>query len=107
MAKPEKVTSLTQLSLARIKKKVKMFAGGNSERTLRDLAVDIINESGESYQDIAEGTYLHPKTIQNLAEDKTTNPHHETLTRLFQYFNVKLTGTFENVKPLYRNKPKT
>lgn len=99
--------TLTSLTVARIQKKVKMMCCGNSSRTPRDFIVDVINNSGEDYNTIAEGCFLAPITVKNLAEEITQNPQHETLHRLFIYFGIKLTGEFEAVKPSYRNKPKS
>lgn len=106
MAEASKANSLTSLSLARIKKKVKMYFGGNSNRDEKDFLADVINNSGESFEDIAADCYLHKKTIENLASGKTQNPQHETLTRLNRHFGIRFEGSFENIKPLYRNKPK-
>lgn len=102
-----KAINLTEISLARIKKKIKMFYGGNSNRDERDFLVDVINNSEETFEDIAADCFLHKKTIQNLAEGKTQNPQHETMKRISRHFGIKFEAKFENMKPLYRNKPKT
>ena len=101
-----KEQELVTLSIARIKKKVKMHCCGNSNRTLKDFVVDVINNSGESYADIAAECHLHTQTVKNLAEEKTQNPQHETINRIVMHFQIRLDGSFESVKAQYRNKPK-
>lgn len=97
---------ITDIIAARIQKKVKMFALGNTHRGLREFAMDVINNSNEQPEDIAAECFLCKQTVVNLSEGKTLKPHTETLERIFRHFGIRLEGSFEQMKPAYRNKPK-
>ena len=63
---------------------INMRALGNTTRSLRDVAVDLINAS--------------KSTIKNLAEDKTKNPQLQTGERIIKFFDGRVDLTGEVVK---------
>lgn len=90
----------------RVHKRVQLTALGNSTRSMRDVAVDLINESKQDWSDIAEGTYLSKSTIKKLATDQTRFPRIDTLERIFTYFSCSVTFNEANITPKYDNRPK-
>jgi len=86
--------------------KVKLISGGNSNRKRKNVLIDMIHQSGESYKDIAAGAYLAARTVRNLAEEVTQNPQSETEERLLAYFQTEMIYEGVVLKPNYRNKPK-
>lgn len=97
---------ITDMLRARILKHVKLHALGNSHRTLRDIAVDLINQSGMDHAEIATGCFLCTQTITNLAEDITQHPQTDTLQRIFRFFNFKVTLQDEYISDAYQNQEK-
>ena len=91
----------------RISKKVATNFGGNRKRTMRDVAVDLINASKEDWKDIADGCYLAKSTVANLAKDKTQFPRYDTIERVFKYFQYEARLGKVTVKSQYDNQPKT
>ena len=106
MSNSAQVIQITDMMRARILKHVKLHALGNSNRTMRDIAVDLINQSGLDHADIATGCFLCKQTITNLAEDITLYPQTDTLQRIFRFFNFKVTLQEEVISAAYRNKEK-
>ena len=92
---------------ASVHDKVKMYALGNTTRSLKDLAIDLINASGKSYKEIAEITYLNHVTIANLAEEKTRWPRADTLERIMVAFDVSVTACGYKVEKKYKPRPKS
>jgi hypothetical protein len=86
---------------------VAMRALGNSNRSLRDVAVDLINASNMDWEDIADGCYLCKGTIGNLAQDITLNPQLQTVERVMKFFDCRVDLTGEIVKGPNLLKPKT
>lgn len=82
----------------KIKAEVQLRALGNSNRSLRDIAVDLINASNLDWETIAEGTYLCKSTIGNLAKDITQNPQLQTVERVIKFFDCRVDLTGELVK---------
>lgn len=94
-----------------LSKKVQMAALGNSDRSLKIWAVDLINASAETgkepnYRHIADRCYLHPTTVKNLATQKTRNPQTETVERVLRHFGVRLKGDLVTIHARYEPKPK-
>lgn len=77
---------------------INMRALGNSTRSLRDVAVDLINASGMDWEDIADGTYLCKGTIANLAQDITRNPQLQTVERVMKFFDCRVDMVGEVIK---------
>lgn len=97
---------ISDLLRKKISRHVKLYALGNSNRSMRDIAVDLINQSNLDHQTIAEGCFLCTQTIRKLAEDITEHPHTETLERIFRFFNFKVQLHEEALQSSYQNKPK-
>lgn len=89
-----------------ITSRVHLAAGGNTNRTPKDLAIDLIHASGEDYAKIAEGTFLCKATVQRLAEEVTQRPQDETITRVNRYFGVRYDVSLTKVTSAYQNQPK-
>ena len=87
--------------------KVKLRALGNSNRSLRDVAVDLINASNMHWEDIADGCYLCASTIGNLAKDITQNPQLQTVERVIKFFDCRVDINGEIVKGPNLLQPKT
>ena len=79
---------------------------GNSNRKMKDVAVDLINASKMDYKDIAGMCYLCKSTIANLASGKTKNPQSETIERIFRAFEYQLDMKAVRLSAKYNNKPK-
>lgn len=77
---------------------VTLSALGNSNRSLRDVAVDFINASELDWQDIADGTFLCKGTIGKLAQDITQKPQLETVERILKFFDCRVDMRGEIVK---------
>jgi transcriptional regulator with XRE-family HTH domain len=85
---------------------VALTALGNSTRTLRDVAIDLIHASGWKYKVIAEETFLTPSTIKNLASGKTIRPQAETIERIFRAFEYQLDMKAVKLNAKYANRAK-
>ena len=83
---------------AKIAGNVQMRALGNSNRSLRDVAVDLINASDMFWEDIADGAFLCKSTIGNLAKDITKNPQLQTVERVIKFFDCRVDINGEIVK---------
>ena len=83
-----------------------LSAIGNSNRTSRELAVDLINASGQSWAFIANGAMLSKSTVKNLATEKTKRPQSETTDRIIRYFNYGINLKPTMIKFEFENKPK-
>ena len=75
---------------AKITANVALSALGNSNRSMRDVAVDLINASGLDWDVIADGCYLCKGTIGNLAQDITQNPQLQTVERVMKFFDCRV-----------------
>ena len=91
----------------KIASNIRLRALGNSNRSLRDVAVDLINESGLYWEDIADGCYLCKGTIGNLAKDITQNPQLQTVERVIKFFDYRVDINGEIVKGVNLLQPKT
>lgn len=91
----------------KIASNVQLRALGNSNRSLRDVCIDLINASALDWKEIAEGTYLAKSTIANLAKEKTLYPQLETVERIMKFFDCRVDLSGEVVKGRNLLKPKT
>lgn len=96
----------TELLKAHVKKRVNLSAGGNSERKMKNVAIDLINESNLDHSVIAAGCYLCTQTITNLADETTRNPQSETIERIFKFFEMSVNLKGVAIKNKYLNQPK-
>jgi len=78
-----------------IKNNVALKFGGDDKRTMKDLAVDLINASKLSWKEVADGCYLGSTTVKNLATEKTRYPRFDTIERVFKFFEYEA-----NLKPV-------
>lgn len=85
---------------------VSLMALGNSNRKMKDVAIDLIHASGMDYKDIADKCYLCKSTIVNLASERTENPQSETIERIFRAFEYQLNMKAVQLNAKYANKPK-
>lgn len=97
--------SPTDILRSRILKNVNLTAGGNSNRELRELCIDLINASNIDHEDIAAGCCLCKQTITNLADEKTY-PMGDTMNRIIKYFEFEINLNAVDIKAAFRNKPK-
>lgn len=97
-----KVVSLRE----RFQSKVPLQAIGNSKRTMRDVAIDLIHASGQHWSVFAAGCFLSPATIKNLATGKTIHPRYDTIERIFRYCEMSMTLEYEALNSKFRNVPK-
>lgn len=89
-------------------KKINMSALGNSNRTLKDLTVDVIHASGLGYKEIAQKAYLHPTTVEKLAEEITKFPRIDTCERILKCFLFDIQATaMKAIDTKYLPTPKT
>jgi len=88
--------------------RIKNVALGNSQRGLKEVASDLLNELGrDSIKYIEQGTYLSRGTIERVMEcESLYRPQAETLERIFKYCNASIVFQHEEVKPQFTNKPK-
>ena len=91
-----------------ILKRIKTVALGNTNRGLKEVASDLVNELGrDSMKYIEQGTYLSRHTIERVMEcDPLYRPQAETLERIFKYCNASISFKHEETKPQFQNKPK-
>lgn len=89
---------------------------GNSSRGLREVASDLINHhglKGRQLQQLADGTFLCPATLQRLAELKDTEggdpyrPQCDTVERVLRYFGAELHFSQVAIVARYQNRPKS
>ena len=91
---------------AQIKETVALKFGGDDKRTMKDLAVDLINASGLSWKDIATGCYLGATTVKNLATEKTRFPRFDTIERVFKFFEYEASMKQVSISAKNSNKEK-
>lgn len=96
----------SELLKAHVTKRVNLSAGGNSERKMKNVAIDLINESSLDHSIIADGCFLCTQTITNLADETTVNPQSETIERIFKFFEMSVNLKGVAVKTKYLNQPK-
>ena len=89
-----------------INHRVNMSLLGNSNRGMKDLAIDLLNASKQDINTIAAGTHLHRSTLIKLKDGITKHPRYDTIERVYKYFEIDLSATQIHVKSRYRNKPK-
>ena len=69
---------------------VQLRALGNSNRSMRDVCVDLINASKLDWEEIAAGAYLCKSTVGRLATEQTKNPQLETVERIMKFFDCRV-----------------
>jgi hypothetical protein len=85
---------------------VALTALGNSDRKMKDIAIDLIHASGMRYKDIANDCFLCTSTVANLASEKTQNPQSETIERIFRAFEYQLDMKSVKLNAKYANREK-
>lgn len=90
----------------RLKAQVSLKFGGNDNRSMREVAVDMIHASGMDWKSIAHGTYLAKSTIKNLATEKTQYPRYDTIERVYKFFEYEANLKPVTLKAEYANQPK-
>ena len=90
-----------------IRAKVSLKFGGDDRRTMKDLAIDMINASELSWKEIADGAYLSTPTIKKLAQEITQYPRYDTIERVFKYFEYEANMKPVKVSAKNQNKPKS
>jgi hypothetical protein len=93
----------TDLLRRQLNRRVELKAIGNSNRKMKDVAIDLINESHLDYETIAAGCFLSETTIKRLALEITINPQSETIERIFRYFQMTVNLKGEIIKPQFIN----
>ena len=106
MAQSANVLDFKKSLQANIAARVNLSAIGNSNRSMKDIAIDLIHESKMPYSKIAEGAFLCDATIKNLAEEETRYPRYDTIERVFRFFNMKMSLEGEPIKAKFLNKAK-
>ena len=89
-----------------IAQNVALDSGGNSHRSLQNVAVDLINASGMSWKEVASGCFLCTATVKNLATGKTRFPRADTLDRVYRFYEYKIGFRRESIKSEFQNHPK-
>lgn len=100
------MSAITKQLMLDLTANVELKTLGNSHRSLRDLAADLINASKQSYAAVAKGSFLHEKTVENLATGHTKRPQSETVERILRYFGVQMNGELVRITKRYHNQPK-
>jgi hypothetical protein len=65
---------------------------GNTGITLRQMCIDLINDSNSSWDFIAQECFLAKVTVQNLASGKTQHPRADTVERILKFFNMEMSA---------------
>jgi len=86
--------------------RVNMKLLGNSNRGMKEFAIDLLNTKKADLDKIAEGTYLHKTTLAKLRDGVTQHPRYDTIERIYKYFHLDLEATQTKVNPKFNNKPK-
>jgi transcriptional regulator with XRE-family HTH domain len=87
-------------------------AGGNSQRGMKEVASDLVNNMNLKDSEIAALSFMSPSTIARLRELNDTptgtpyRPQAETLERIFKAAGAEISLTPVNIRKKYQNKPK-
>lgn len=94
-------------------KRIGEKALGNSNRGLKEVASDLLNQMGrDDMKNIVAGTFLSPSTIDrvmNLTEAESGEPYRpqsETLERIFRYCGAEISFNEVVIKKKFLNQPK-
>ena len=79
---------------------------GNSDRGMKEFAIDLLHNSGDDLDALAAGTFLNKQTLARLMDGQTRHPRYDTIERIFIYFSIDLAATQVELKARYANKPK-
>ena len=99
--------NILRLCQEEIHHRVNMQLLGNSNRGMKELAIDLLNNSKTDINLIAAGTYLHRSTLIKLRDGITVHPRYDTIERVYKYFNIDLQAKQVTVKSRYANKAKS
>lgn len=104
---------MSRVKTALFKKMSDRKALGNSDRSFKDVASDLLNADGRNrVQYIADGTFLSPSTIVRMMDLSDTEsgapyrPADDTVERILIYYGVGADLFFTNIKAQYQNVPK-
>lgn len=92
--------------------RIKAKAGGNSQRGMKEVASDLVNNMGLKDSEIAAMAFMSPSTITRLRELTPTEtgadyrPQAETLERIFKAVGAEISLTPVNISKKFQNKPK-
>jgi DNA-binding phage protein len=81
---------------------------GNSDRSLKNLASDLLAESGKKgCKKVAEQAYLNTKTVERVLDcDPHYQPRLDTVERILRACNVRLESGYIATQSKYKTKPK-
>lgn len=91
-----------------IMSRVKSVALGNTRRSFKHVASDLLNELGKNQvQNIADGAFLCRQTVERVMDcEDDYSPRSDTLERIFRYCNAEVTFGKVDIKATYANTPK-
>jgi hypothetical protein len=84
---------------------------GDSNRTLVDLAQDLVNAAGgiRHAKEIADDCFMAKATIERLCEADSKyegyQPRAQTIEKILRYSNIRLDMKSEAISVRYQNKP--
>lgn len=106
MASAQQLPTATihNLIFASVKKRCAL---GNSKRGFKEVASDLLNATGLSTTEIANGTFLCASTVARVMDcEEHYAPRADTLERVFRFCNAECTFEEVPIKAGYMNKPK-
>ena len=89
-----------------INKRVNMRLLGNSDRGMKEFAIDLLHSSKTDIVTLAAGTFLHKTTLRNLMDGTTKHPRYDTIERVFKFFAIDMTAVQVDVNAKFQNRPK-
>jgi hypothetical protein len=97
-----------------IYKRINNKALGNSNRGMKEIASDLLNDLGRNeLKNIEKGTFLSRSTLERLMElteaesGAEYRPQSETLERVMRYCGAEIDVSFgHKIKTKFQNKPK-
>lgn len=94
-----------------IMNRVKKVALGNSDRGLKHLAADLLNEYGrtdKAISELSDMTFLCQHTIRRIQEcNENYSPRLDTIERCLKAMNCEITAQEVEIEAQYQNRPKT
>ena len=95
-------------------KRIGEKALGNSNRGLKEVASDLLNQMGRSeLKNICAGTHLSPTTIDRIMSLKEAesgadySPQSSSLERVFKFCGAEIEFHTVDIKKRFMNKPKS
>ena len=92
--------------------RVRTKAGGNSDRGLKEVACDLVNNLGMKDSEIADLTFLSASTIARVRSNEPSEsgapyaPQAFTLERIFRGCGAEISLTPVKISKKFMNKPK-